>query len=315
MSLARPLDSILDFTVAPGYGTRRIPPALALVGAARACRRAARPRRPGHGRQLRDRRGRVRPAGRGRSAGAPARARLRRAARPPSSGSARPGPGRGPAVAVRRLRPRLGAQLHRRLRGRGHRARRPHPQRRRPDRRAGAERAGHRADLRDGRGGALPDDPAVAWSARRGGSRPRRVGELGRDVHRAARGRQTSSSTTGSSTARASTPMPSGRRWCAPGCSPSGRAPLRAFTPCIPAGPTPRASTKSLPRFHKLMGPILRDSGQGADTAVWLMACPEAEEHPGALWHDRRVRSPYRVPGTRESARGPRGALGRARAR
>ena len=59
--------------------------------------------------------------------------------------------------------------------------------------------------------------------------------------------------------------------------------------------------TKSLPRFHKVMGPILRDSGQGADTAVWLMACPEAEEHPGALWHDRRVRSPYRVPGTRES--------------
>ena len=60
--------------------------------------------------------------------------------------------------------------------------------------------------------------------------------------------------------------------------------------------------TKSLPRFHKLMGPILRDADQGADTAVWLLACDEADEHPGALWHDRRVRSPYRVPGTRESA-------------
>lgn len=59
---------------------------------------------------------------------------------------------------------------------------------------------------------------------------------------------------------------------------------------------------KSLPRFHRLMGPILRDSDQGADTAVWLLACPQADAHPGALWHDRRVRSPYRVPRTRETA-------------
>lgn len=60
--------------------------------------------------------------------------------------------------------------------------------------------------------------------------------------------------------------------------------------------------TKSLPRFHKLMGPILRDAEQGADTAVWLLACDEADGHAGALWHDRRLRNPYRVPGTRESA-------------
>jgi dehydrogenase/reductase SDR family member 12 len=58
----------------------------------------------------------------------------------------------------------------------------------------------------------------------------------------------------------------------------------------------------SLPRFHKLMGPLLRDAPQGADTAVWLLACDEADRHPGALWHDRRPRSPYRVPGTRDSA-------------
>lgn len=59
---------------------------------------------------------------------------------------------------------------------------------------------------------------------------------------------------------------------------------------------------RSLPRFHGLMGPLLRDTAQGADTAVWLLACPEADRHPGALWHDRRPRSPYRLPGTRESA-------------
>jgi NAD(P)-dependent dehydrogenase (short-subunit alcohol dehydrogenase family) len=57
---------------------------------------------------------------------------------------------------------------------------------------------------------------------------------------------------------------------------------------------------KSLPRFRKVMGPLLRDAGQGADTAVWLLAAPEAEEHPGALWHDRRPRPAHRVPGTRE---------------
>jgi hypothetical protein len=60
--------------------------------------------------------------------------------------------------------------------------------------------------------------------------------------------------------------------------------------------------SESLPRFHKVMGPILRDAGQGADTAVWLLAAAEADAKPGALWHDRRARSPYRVPGTRDSA-------------
>jgi NAD(P)-dependent dehydrogenase (short-subunit alcohol dehydrogenase family) len=60
--------------------------------------------------------------------------------------------------------------------------------------------------------------------------------------------------------------------------------------------------TSSLPRFHRLMRPVLRDAGQGADTAVWLLACDEADAHPGALWHDRRPRAEHRLPGTRESA-------------
>ncbi len=60
--------------------------------------------------------------------------------------------------------------------------------------------------------------------------------------------------------------------------------------------------SKSLPHFHRLMAPILRDADQGADTAVWLLACAEANTSPGAFWHDRRVRSRYRLPGTRESA-------------
>jgi dehydrogenase/reductase SDR family member 12 len=58
----------------------------------------------------------------------------------------------------------------------------------------------------------------------------------------------------------------------------------------------------SLPGFHKLTAPILRTADQGADTAVWLLACEEAERAPGSLWHDRRARSPYRLPGTRADA-------------
>jgi dehydrogenase/reductase SDR family protein 12 len=59
---------------------------------------------------------------------------------------------------------------------------------------------------------------------------------------------------------------------------------------------------RSLPRFHRLMRPILRDADQGADTAVWLLGAHEPDRHPGAFWHDRRPRPAYRLPGTRESA-------------
>ena len=54
----------------------------------------------------------------------------------------------------------------------------------------------------------------------------------------------------------------------------------------------------SLPGFHRVMRPALRDAEQGADTAVWLAAVvpPPAS---GKLWHDRRTRSPHRLPWTR----------------
>jgi NAD(P)-dependent dehydrogenase (short-subunit alcohol dehydrogenase family) len=58
---------------------------------------------------------------------------------------------------------------------------------------------------------------------------------------------------------------------------------------------------RSLPRFHRLMRPLLRDADQGADTVVWLLANPEAAaRHPGALWHDRRPRPAHRLPRTRD---------------
>jgi dehydrogenase/reductase SDR family protein 12 len=58
----------------------------------------------------------------------------------------------------------------------------------------------------------------------------------------------------------------------------------------------------SLPRFNKVMGPLLRDPAQGADTIVWLAGSEEPGQTTGEFWHDRRPRSKHRVPWTRESA-------------
>jgi hypothetical protein len=55
---------------------------------------------------------------------------------------------------------------------------------------------------------------------------------------------------------------------------------------------------ESLPRFHRLTGPLLRDAEGGADTTVWL-AGTTPEPASGLLWHDRRPRSAYLRPGTR----------------
>ena len=62
----------------------------------------------------------------------------------------------------------------------------------------------------------------------------------------------------------------------------------------------------SLPGFHRVMRPALRDAAQGADTAVWLAAAlpPPAS---GELWHDRRTRSTHRLPWTRHGEADVRG--------
>jgi NAD(P)-dependent dehydrogenase (short-subunit alcohol dehydrogenase family) len=54
----------------------------------------------------------------------------------------------------------------------------------------------------------------------------------------------------------------------------------------------------SLPRFHRLMSPLLRTPEQGADTLVWLAVSPRALESNGRFWHDRRQRSTVRLPWT-----------------
>ncbi|HET7314303.1 SDR family NAD(P)-dependent oxidoreductase [Salinisphaera sp.] len=56
---------------------------------------------------------------------------------------------------------------------------------------------------------------------------------------------------------------------------------------------------ESLPRFHLVMRPVLRDARMGADTAVWLGAARAAAGLNGAFVFDRKPRPTALVPGTR----------------
>lgn len=57
----------------------------------------------------------------------------------------------------------------------------------------------------------------------------------------------------------------------------------------------------SLPTFHKLTGPLLRDAAGGADTTLWL-AATDPQPPAGRLWHDRRARPTHLLRRTRTGA-------------
>ena len=81
-------------------------------------------------------------------------------------------------------------------------------------------------------------------------------------------------------------------RWSADGITVHATHPGWADTPGV---------VDSLPTFHKLTGPLLRDAAGGADTTVWLAANAVVPQS-GRLWHDRRSRPTHLLPRTRTGA-------------
>lgn len=57
----------------------------------------------------------------------------------------------------------------------------------------------------------------------------------------------------------------------------------------------------ALPGFRKVMGPLLREPQEGADTAIWLTVASDRAIEPGAFYLDRRPRNTVRWPGTATS--------------
>ena len=57
----------------------------------------------------------------------------------------------------------------------------------------------------------------------------------------------------------------------------------------------------ALPRFNRIMGPLLRTADEGADTMVWLAGAPAALLPTGSFWLDRRPRATSPLPWTRTS--------------
>lgn len=63
---------------------------------------------------------------------------------------------------------------------------------------------------------------------------------------------------------------------------------------------TPGVAT-SLPVFRRIVGPLLRNPAQGADTMVWLALDDAGSASSGRFWLDRRPRPIHRLPTTRRS--------------
>ncbi len=58
---------------------------------------------------------------------------------------------------------------------------------------------------------------------------------------------------------------------------------------------------RSLPRFRKILRPILRDAASGADTALWLAGTRPAQPECELVWFDRAIRPAHVYERTRAS--------------
>ena len=83
------------------------------------------------------------------------------------------------------------------------------------------------------------------------------------------------------------------------GWFPADRIAFHAMHPGWADTPGLRAS---LPRFRRVMRPLLRDAHQGADTVVWLGTRTRLQPATAGFWHDRVPRPEHRLRSTRESA-------------
>lgn len=61
----------------------------------------------------------------------------------------------------------------------------------------------------------------------------------------------------------------------------------------------------AMPNFRRRLRSVLRDSAQGADTALWLAATRPAEPGPDAFWFDRAARPAHAYPHTAQSRYSP----------
>ena len=58
------------------------------------------------------------------------------------------------------------------------------------------------------------------------------------------------------------------------------------------------ALQESLPQFHRITKPFLRNAQQGADTIVWLASAPEPATCNGEFWFDREIHTSEIITGT-----------------
>ncbi|MCX7054794.1 MAG: SDR family NAD(P)-dependent oxidoreductase [Proteobacteria bacterium] len=63
---------------------------------------------------------------------------------------------------------------------------------------------------------------------------------------------------------------------------------------------------RSLPRFRKILRPILRDAAAGADTALWLAGTRPAQPEHELVWFDRAIRPAHVYERTRATKDTPR---------
>jgi NAD(P)-dependent dehydrogenase (short-subunit alcohol dehydrogenase family) len=82
----------------------------------------------------------------------------------------------------------------------------------------------------------------------------------------------------------------------------ASQAPEVTFSAMHPGWADTPAVRTSLPTFYRWTRGLLRTPEEGADTVVWLAACPRLTGESGRLWFDRAAVSTNPLPFTTESS-------------